>query len=445
MKRVLSAVLAICMVFALGACASSAGKEEEAKAIADNYITDFTKNEFLKMVNEYDLTKAMDENVTAALLKQVWEEQLLAYCGAFEKVDTQSAEVQKQSGLYGFVYTLEFANQNAFVLVALDSDLNISGFVLQGFENKNEKEFSSEVNTADVEFGEAPYKISGTVVTGQNAPPNAHCAILFSGSGPNDRKGTIGPNAPYLDIAEGLAKKGVTVLIFDKRTYTYSSSLPAQLTIQDEYIDDAKYAYDFMAAYPGVNPDKIYLMGHSQGGNVLPMIAQATNYRAAGYVFLAASATPMEELMMVQIKYLAQLDGTVTTEEQANIDLTQQMVDNVKGLTKENASSYSSSALLNVPASYWLSLQDYDPVAAAKKISAPMLFLNGDRDYQVPLSEMKQYQDGLEGMKNASFMEIPGCNHIFLKGEGTPTSQEYYVPGTVDPLVIDAVADFILQ
>ena len=88
---------------------------------------------------------------------------------------------------------------------------------------------------------------------------------------------------------------------------------------------------------------------------------------AAGYIFMAAPSTSLEDLMLYQIKYLAELDGTVTETEQANIDLSEIMTENIHTLTQENQHQYASSALYNVTAAYWLSLKDYDPIDGVKK------------------------------------------------------------------------------
>ena len=137
--------------------------------------------------------------------------------------------------------------------------------------------------------------------------------------------------------------------------------------------------------------------------------------------------------------------GRLQKTEQDNIDLSEIMTENIHALTQENQHQYASSALYNVTAAYWLSLKDYDPIGRVKNIDTPMLFLNGNRDYQVPLSEAEPYKQALLDRSDVRFVVFDGLNHLFLKGEGIPNPTEYYDLSDVPDEVITTIADFIQQ
>ena len=64
--------------------------------------------------------------------------------------------------------------------------------------------------------------------------------MLVSGSGPNDEDETDGPNHPLLDIALGLAARGIATLRYDKRTHDYPVSINQEtFTLTQEYVPDA--------------------------------------------------------------------------------------------------------------------------------------------------------------------------------------------------------------
>ena len=443
MKKIISSMIIICLLGVLVACDQTLS-EAESKQVTDAYIVDFTENNFDAMIDDYEMTALVEQSVTAELFDQVWNQELIVTCGNFIKVDTEAASVaQASTGGYQITYELQFDYKNAYILVGVNGQGAIESFLLSGYESKMYKEVPTGVKTEEVMFGEDDYKVSGTVFY-QDGISNGPCVIIIGGSGPNDRFGSVGGNQPYFDLAAGLADKGITVLIYDKRTYAYRTELSAdEITINTEIIDDSVYAFAYMSSYATVNPEEIYYIGHSLGGYVLPMIDQAIEGKAAGYIFMAASSTSLEDLMLYQIKYLADLDGTVTEAEQTNIDLSETMTENVHALTEENQHQYASSALFNVPAPYWLSLQGYDPVEGVIDIDSPMLFLNGNRDYQVPLSEVKPYQQALSGRSDVRFVAFDGLNHLFLKGEGTPNPSEYYNISDVPDDVIRTIADFI--
>ncbi len=443
MKKIVSILIVLFLVGSLVGCQQSLS-ESESKQITDAYILDFTENDFEAMITDFEMTALVEQSVTAELFDQVWNQQLLITCGEFIQVDTETASIgQSASGGYQATYELEFKYKNAFILVGVDGQGAIESFLLAGYESKMYKELPASVKTEEVEFGEDVYKVSGTVFYKEGAV-NGPCAIIIGGSGPNDRFGSLGGNQPYFDLAAGLADKGITVLIYDKRTYAYQSELASdEVTIYTEVIDDSVYAYDFMSSYSTVDSEKIYYIGHSLGGYVLPMIDQAIGEKAAGYVFMAAPSTPLEDLMLYQINYLAELDGTITEAEQTNIDLSDTMTENVHALTEENQHQYASSSLYNVPAVYWLSLKNYDPIGDVANIDVPMLFLNGDRDYQVPLSETEPYKQALKDRSDVQFVVFNGLNHLFLKGEGVPNPTEYYNVSDIADDVITTIADFI--
>ncbi len=443
MKRLIGFILTTILLLSIAGCNTSSVSQQQAKNIADSYIQDFTQNNFDKMVTGYDMTAQVKQAVTTEVFAQVWNQQLLTASGEYVKTDMNAASIKKVSGIYQITYRLEFTYQDAKIMVAVNNKGQIASFLLTGFESNVSKEFPSDIKTEEVKFGKSPYQISGTVVS-KIGVENTPCAIIIAGSGPNERYGKMGANAPYFDIASALAQKGITVLIYDKRTHTYASKLAkADITIKDEVIDDSKYAFDFMSAYKGINNQKIFFIGHSLGGYLLPMIDEATQSKAAGYIFMAAPSSAMEDLMLMQIKYLAQLDGTVTSDEQTNIDMAAAMQKNVKALTQQNKNQNASSALFNVPASYWLSLQGYKPYEKASDIKAPMLFLNGDRDYQVPLSESEAYKNALANRGDVEFIVFAGLDHLFFYGEGKPNPSEYYIPSIVSNQVTDKIADFI--
>ena len=96
--------------------------------------------------------------------------------------------------------------------------------------------------------------------------------VLVHGSGPNDRDETIGPNKVFKDLAWGLASRGVTVLRYDKRTYAYATKFDERavksLTVQGEVIDDALAALQLLLNREEIDPQRVFLLGHSLGATL---------------------------------------------------------------------------------------------------------------------------------------------------------------------------------
>lgn len=273
-----------------------------------------------------------------------------------------------------------------------------------------------------------------------NGPGPFPAVVLVHGSGPNDRDESIGPNKPFKDLAWGLATRGVAVLRYEKRT----KQCPAQmmqsmstLTVNEEVVNDALAAVAYLRGVPAVDPDRVFILGHSLGGTVAPRIA-ARDPRLAGLILLAASNRNLADLMVEQNEYLATLDGTVTAEEAQALDQLCKQVERVKALDFKEG-----EVILGAGRAYWADILAYDPVATARSLTVPMLILQGERDYQVTRVDFAAWKDGLAGRAGVQFKSYPALNHLFIAGSGQPNPGEYDVPGNVAREVVDDIAAWI--
>jgi fermentation-respiration switch protein FrsA (DUF1100 family) len=108
------------------------------------------------------------------------------------------------------------------------------------------------------------------------------------------------------------------------------------------------------------------------------------------------------------------------------------------------ASTPASELPVGVPASYWLDLHSYDPLATAAGLGIPMLFVQGGRDFQVVPSELAGWQHALEGRVKVTFKVYPALDHLMFAGSGPSKSSDYAVPGQhVSPELVSDVSVWI--
>jgi hypothetical protein len=266
--------------------------------------------------------------------------------------------------------------------------------------------------------------------------------VLVHGSGPNDRDETILGNKPFRDLALGLASRGIAVLRYDKRSLVYPGKLQAteDFTVKQEVIDDALAAVQTLRAQPRIVPARVFVLGHSLGGMLIPRIA-AGDSSVAGVIVMAGAARPIEQAILEQTQYLALADGRITPEEQKQIDDAKTLVETVRALTPEDAKS--PKAIFGARASYWLDLRGYDAPAAAKHVTQPMLVLQGERDYQVTMDEFARWKSALAGKPQVTFHSYPALNHLFVSGTGMSLPSEYETAGHVDEAVVRDIAEWI--
>ncbi len=270
--------------------------------------------------------------------------------------------------------------------------------------------------------------------------------ILVHGSGPSNRDEAIQSLTPFRDIAEGLAACGVAVYRFDKRTYVYGNELAGKkdVSLEDEYLEDAVNAVQLLARQDRIDPDRIFVLGHSLGGNAVPAAARELEkapVKACGFIMMAASPRPLDVLMREQYDFLYSLMPEITAEQQAEKDAMFAELDKLRdpdALAEEDM-------VAGVYSAYWKWLADYDILQAAKDITRPVLLLQGEEDYQVTLEDFGIWKDALGEKENWQMISYPGLTHVFTAGRKTEGAEVYSRPGRMDTRVIQDIADFILQ
>jgi dienelactone hydrolase len=292
----------------------------------------------------------------------------------------------------------------------------------------------------DVTIG-SEWALPGTLSMPVGAGPFP-AVILVAGSGPNDRDGTLGPNKPLKDLATGLASRGIAVLRYDKRTKVHPSKLAAvpDFTVKQEVLDDVAEAVRLLRAQPTIDPARVFVLGHSLGGMLIPRIA-AADPKLAGLIVMAGAARSIDEAILEQTRYIAMADGTISPDEQKGIDEAATLVATVKALTPEDAKSAKN--ISGAPASYWLDLRAYDPPSAARSVKAPMLILQGERDYQVTMAEFARWKAALGNRPDVTFHTYPALNHLFIAGTGLSVPAEYQSAGHVSEDVVRDIASWI--
>ncbi len=266
--------------------------------------------------------------------------------------------------------------------------------------------------------------------------------VLVHGSGPHDRDETIGPNKPFRDLADGLAERGIAVLRYEKRTKA-RPDLFAQggFSVDDETVNDALAAVVLLRNQNDIDPNRIFVLGHSLGAMMAPRIGQR-DAAIAGLILLAAPASKLEDIVVKQTRYLASLQGqgdAVIDKALAEIEPQRQAVKQLDANTSDKV-----ALLLGLPASYWRDLNNYDPIATARSVHQPMLLLQGGRDYQVTSAdEFSLWRKAFATNPRFELIEYPSLGHAFMPGNDPPGPKDYAMPAHVDGKALDDIATWI--
>lgn len=421
-------------------------KAKELEARAGNLVENLRLGKYDLAGEHFDLT--MRQQATPAVLKMIWEG-LLAQSGNLKEVKEPRFESQ---GRYDFVYLpCVFEKQTLDIRVVFNQQGEIAGFSFVPHLEVKESPAPAYARPELFEEKQVEVRTGDWVLPGTLTRPRGRgpfpAVVLVHGSGPNDRDETIGPNKPFRDIAWGLASKGIAVLRYDKRTKVYGQKIGSDrqimttFTVNEETVDDALSAAGLLRQTEGIDPNRVFILGHSLGGMLIPRIA--LNCRsAAGFIILAGLTRPMEDTILEQTRYLLALQGPATEESKKKIEELEKISARIKALTDEDRNS--TEVLLGASPAYWLDIRGYKPAEEARKIERPLLILQGKRDYQVTEVDFKAWKEALEGKKNVSFKLYPACNHLFMVGKGLITPDEYlYKAGNVSEEVISDIAAWI--
>ncbi|MCJ7711735.1 MAG: DUF3887 domain-containing protein, partial [Chloroflexi bacterium] len=288
---------------------------------------------FIEALAAGDMTAAeamedatMRKAAPAAALGQLWG-QILGQFGAYGGLGGVTLE-EKPPYVTATVET-HFLNAAVPLLVTVSGDGLVAGLHLgqpgpatSGSPSSASPEPSEGTSPAayvdpeaftetEVTVGAAPWALPGTLSMPRGDGPFP-ALVLVAGSGPQDRDETIGPNKPLRDVAWGLASSGIAVLRYEKRTKAHGAEmavLAARLTVREETTDDAIAAVDLLRGTKGIDPERVFLAGHSLGGYLAPRIAAAAPGRLAGIALLEANASPLQRLIADQLAYLASDEG----------------------------------------------------------------------------------------------------------------------------------------
>jgi dienelactone hydrolase len=442
------AIVATIAITALPGIPAGAQLKPSVEANGRQVIQDMAAGNFGKIEAQFD--SRMAAALPAGKLGEGWSA-LVTQIGAFQSIVSAQASQVQTYDIVKMIVQFEKAKLDA--TVSFDPDGKIAGIVFRPHQEAQPAgdqwvvpsyARQSSFTEKPLELHDQGYTLPGTL-TLPNGPGPFPAVVLVHGSGPHDQDETMGPNKPFKDIAWGLASRGIAVYRYTKRTARYgekSAADPKLLTVNDETIADARAAVALVAQQPGINPEQIFLLGHSLGAYLAPRIATG-NAIIAGIVIMGGNTKPMEQLIVEQIRYLTNAGETPSSDGESQVDAAQRAAEQIESrdLKPDDAVPLLGSTTYGA---YWLDLRNYNPVKTAEKLKIPILILQGGRDYQVTPANYEDWQAGLGKRSNVTLKLYPEANHLFINGTGPGSPKDYDLPGHVSPDVIETIATWLL-
>ena len=280
--------------------------------------------------------------------------------------------------------------------------------------------------------GKGGHTLAGTLTLPANATGRLPVVVTISGSGGQDRDEYIPivPGfRPFRQLADSLGRRGIAVLRFDDRGIGESTGDHGKATSAD-FADDVRSIVAWLRARPEIDPDRVMLMGHSEGGMIAPMVA-ATDARLAGIVLLAGPGEKGEPILRFQLRNNIEKEPSLS---RATKDSALRTIDGtIAGLKKDNA---------------WMRFfLEHDPLPVARQVKVPTYIVQGATDQQVTANQAALLEQAFKagGNRDVTVKVFADRNHLFLADpDGTPANYGKLASGRIGGDVIGPVVDWVV-
>ena len=303
------------------------------------------------------------------------------------------------------------------------------------------------MKTEKIILGEGTaYPLNGMLTLPDTPEERIPAAVFVHGSGASNMDEKIFKLTPFRDLAEGLAERGIASLRYDKRSYVHARKMrkAGPITVMEETVEDAVLAAELLRKDPRMDPDRIWIIGHSMGAMLAPRIdAEGGDFR--GLILMAGTPYRLEEIMVRQLRQAGQKGGLLGAVVRLEEKIYAKKLQGLDEMPEEEAKrkKFAGSTTL------WYFKEMGRKTAAdyLRDSEKPVLILQGGMDFQVqPEEDYAGFQERLKGRANTEFRLYPELNHAFVKGlynDVLKARKEYSVERHIGPEVLGDIAEFI--
>jgi pimeloyl-ACP methyl ester carboxylesterase len=296
----------------------------------------------------------------------------------------------------------------------------------------------------DVSMPGSGFTLSGTLTVPPGTGRLRHpVVVLVAGSGPGGRDEVVAGIPIFAQLAGALAEQGVAVVRYDKRGVGQSGGRTERVTLQD-HADDLMGVVKWLGRRKDIDPKRIAVAGHSEGGAVA-MLAAAREKKIASLVLVAAPGTTGTDLVLEQQKHLFEVANTPEAERTGKIALQK----------KIHAAVIADGAWEGIPpelraqadSPLFRSLLLFDPAKVMPKVRQPILIVQGDLDKQVLPHHAETLAALARARKNGGPVEVvhlQGINHLLVSaGSGEVSEYGSLKERTVAATIVRTLAEWL--
>jgi pimeloyl-ACP methyl ester carboxylesterase len=293
------------------------------------------------------------------------------------------------------------------------------------------------------------FNLAGTLSQPSGTPPaeargRFPAVVLIGGSGPTDRDSAVA-GVPILGLlASPFADAGYYVLRYDKRGVGQSGGRGEAATIED-YAEDVRAAVQFLRKRKDVDPDRIVLFGHSEGG-LVALLAASRDDEIAGVVLAAVPSGTGAELILEQQAYVLGKMSLPDAERASRIELQKRIQ---AAVLKEGTWDDIPEPLRRQADTAWFqSFLKFTPAPLMSKVKQPLLIMQGTLDRQVPIRHGEKLAELAKARKKGgdavTYFPLDGVNHLLVQAKTGDTDEYPALSGRgLDPRVTQNTIEWL--
>ena len=291
------------------------------------------------------------------------------------------------------------------------------------------------------------FPLDGKLLIPESEKP-VPAVVFVHGSGSSNMDEKVMKMTPFKDLAEGLAKKGIASLRYDKRSFVHGRKMikAGSLTVKEEVIEDAVAAANLLKNDRRIDSEKVFIIGHSMGAMLAPRIdAEGGNFR--GLILMAGTLAKLEEVLFRQLDEMKNGKSKIMSWVASAQDKKfRKSFENLYAISDEEAKKRKYAG--GVDLYYFKEMGLHPAEKYLENIEKPVLVMQGSGDLQVSKKDFEGYKNLLGGKENVSFKLYEGLNHCFvpaLYDDISKATKEFSVERHIGENVISDIAGWIFE
>ena len=292
------------------------------------------------------------------------------------------------------------------------------------------------------------FPLDGILTLPENAEKPVPAVVFVHGSGSSNMDEKVMKLTPFKDLAKGLAMHGIASVRYDKRSFVHGRKMikAGSLTVKEEVIEDAVAAANLLKNDGRIDPEKVFIIGHSMGAMLAPRIdAEGGNFR--GLILMAGTLAKLEEVLFRQLDEMKNGKSKIMSWIASAQDKKfRKSFENLYEISDEEAKKRKYAG--GVDLYYFKEMGLHPAEKYLENIEKPVLVMQGSGDLQVSKKDFEGYKNLLGGKENVSFKLYEGLNHCFvpaLYDDISKATKEFSVERHIGENVISDIAGWIFE